>query len=482
MKHFTNLRMWLIAALVFVGGASVMADKFVKIANHSDVTAEGVYLIVDVTSKSALTSANGTTAAPTAVPVTITNDVIEGEIDNVLKWQFTAVDGGYMIYPVGDNSKWLYSTDANNGVRVGTNANKAFELNVTDAGKPDYKGFKHIATNPRYLGVYNNQDWRAYTSIHANIEKSTIELFKLDTSVPVDPTINAQGLVEFLTPVNTPLEKTITVSGANLTGAITISGAVDPFTVNPTSLGAEGGQVTITYNPTAAGTHTATLTLSSEGAPNKTIDLAGVAIATEGKGTEQSPFTCADVKLLNNTTGPVDKYWVKGYIVGVPTEGSAEGLTKVTLQAPFAATAVALSDNENAGEEDLNTMIGVQLPAGDIRTAINLLDNPENLKREVSVYGTLEGYFSGAPGVKNLTDYKLGWKSGVQTPTQSKDIWAQDGKVMINAEKAAKLTVFDITGKKVIERAIHIGMNEIEISINGVYVIKVGDITRKVIL
>lgn len=404
MKHFTTLKMLFLTVAFMLFGGNLMADKFIKIANHSDVTEDGVYLIVDVTSGRALTSANGSTAAPTAVSIPLSGDIIEGTIADDLKWQFTAADGGYTIYPIGDDTKWLYSTNANNGVRVGTNSNKVFELNVTDVTKPNYKGFKHVGTG-RYLGVYISQDWRAYGTIGTNIDKTQIEIFELDTSIPVDPTISVQGVVEMLAIVNTPTNETVKVNAANLTAGITISGAVAPFAVTPTSLGSEGGDITITYSPTAAGTHTATLVLSSAGADNRTIELSGEAFATVGDGSKTNPFTVADVKLLNNSTDSGDNFWVKGYIVGVPTSGTADGLTNVTLQPPFGPTAIALADQPE--ETDVSTMIGVQLPAGDIRAALNLLDNPVNLNQEVSVYGVLEGYFSGAPGVTKTSDYEL---------------------------------------------------------------------------
>ena len=44
---------------------------FTKLANHTDVTAEGTYMIVDVNGGYALTSANGSSSAPTAVSVVI---------------------------------------------------------------------------------------------------------------------------------------------------------------------------------------------------------------------------------------------------------------------------------------------------------------------------------------------------------------------------------------------------------------------------
>ena len=89
--------------------------------------------------------------------------------------------------------------------------------------------------------------------------------------ITVDPaTVDA-----FSTEVGTPVTATVNVTGENLTGDITatVSGD-DAFTA-----ALENGVLTITYNPTAAGNHTATLTLSSAGAQDVTIALTGTATA-----------------------------------------------------------------------------------------------------------------------------------------------------------------------------------------------------------
>ena len=149
---------------------------FNKLATHTDVTNNGIYMIVDVAGGYALTSANGSGSAPTAVAVAIENDAITGNIADELQWNFRAVDGGYKINPINDTTKFLYSTSSNNGVRVGTNTNNVWELNITDGA--NYHGFKNVATS-RYIGVYNNQDWRTYTSIHDNIKNTQMEIFVL---------------------------------------------------------------------------------------------------------------------------------------------------------------------------------------------------------------------------------------------------------------------------------------------------------------
>ncbi len=151
---------------------------FNKLTSHTDVTNEGIYMIVDVAGGYALTSANGTSSAPTAVAVTIENDAITGNIADELQWNFTAVDGGYKINPINSTSTYLYTTNTNNGVRVGTNTNNVWGLDITGSSTQNYHGFKNVAFN-RYLGVYNNQDWRTYTSINDNIKNTQIEIFVL---------------------------------------------------------------------------------------------------------------------------------------------------------------------------------------------------------------------------------------------------------------------------------------------------------------
>jgi hypothetical protein len=202
---------------------------FNKLANHTDVTNTGIYMIVDVKGGYALTSANGSASAPTAVAVTIENDAITGEIDAALQWNIKTTTGGYKINPISDTTAYLYTTNGNNGVRVGTNTNNVWELNITDSSKPDYHGFKNVAFN-RYIGVYSNQDWRTYTTIHNNIKNTQIEIFVLGDA-PTPSTYN------------------VAVAAGITNGTVS---------VNPTS-GSAGTTITVTATP-SSGYELATLT------------------------------------------------------------------------------------------------------------------------------------------------------------------------------------------------------------------------------
>ena len=78
---------------------------------------------------------------------------------------------------------------------------------------------------------------------------------------------------------------TITISGANLVGdvSVALSGAnADQFSISTTSVTAASAMasaqaITVTYSPTTAGAHTATITFSSTGAVDKTVTVTGTA-------------------------------------------------------------------------------------------------------------------------------------------------------------------------------------------------------------
>lgn len=94
-----------------------------------------------------------------------------------------------------------------------------------------------------------------------------------------DPTIYATpNTVNLSANPGATATETVAVTGSNLTTGITatVSGQdASLFSVSPASLGTSGGNLTVTYSPTAVGTHTATITLSSAGANDVTITVNG---------------------------------------------------------------------------------------------------------------------------------------------------------------------------------------------------------------
>lgn len=125
-----------------------------------------------------------------------------------------------------------------------------------------------------------------------------------------------------------------------------------------------------------------------------------------GDGTEASPYTVAQV--LAGATGT--EVWVEGYIVGWVDGMNLKEGANFTAPATSASN-ILIGPEKVTGVEDC---VPVQLPVGAVRTALNLMDNKDNLGKKVAVKGNLEAYF-GAKGVKTVTDYKL---DGQSTPEQ----------------------------------------------------------------
>ena len=133
-------------------------EKWVKTAVGS-ITANDVFVIVG--GGYAVTNDNGTTNPPAAVPVTINNDALSTSPDANLQWNISGnATDGYVFYPNGSTTVWLYCTNTNNGVRVGTNDNSSFII--------DDNGYLVHKATSRYLSLFSNSQWRCYTNTNNN--------------------------------------------------------------------------------------------------------------------------------------------------------------------------------------------------------------------------------------------------------------------------------------------------------------------------
>lgn len=165
-----------------------------------------------------------------------------------------------------------------------------------------------------------------------------------DSETPATPviTVDPATVDAFSTVAGTPVTATVNVTGENLTGDITatVSGEnADCFTA-----ALENGKLTITYNPTAAGNHTATVTLSSTGAQDVTIALNGTATEAQPYAVTVNPENGYDFGnvLVDNT-----KVWT----ITVTNNGTqAVTPTLNGIEAPFSTTytATTLAAGESA--------------------------------------------------------------------------------------------------------------------------------------
>ncbi len=93
--------------------------------------------------------------------------------------------------------------------------------------------------------------------------------------------------------------------------------------------------------------------------------------------------------------------WVCGHIVGGDLSSSS-----ASFQKPFESRTNLLL-GPRSSTSDKETCLSVQLPTGEIRDALNLVDNPELLGRRICIKGNIVEAYYGIPGMKGVTEYEL---------------------------------------------------------------------------
>ena len=125
-----------------------------------------------------------------------------------------------------------------------------------------------------------------YSSYNFNVYQQMVIGIQPPSGASATPTLSVSPTsLSFSTTAGQTVSKTFTVTGTNLTGNVTLTktDANGAYTISPTTISASaaasGATVTVTYKPTAAGTHTGSITIASSGATSKTVSLSGTATA-----------------------------------------------------------------------------------------------------------------------------------------------------------------------------------------------------------
>ena len=184
------------------------------------------------------------------------------------------------------------------------------------------------------------------------------------------------------------------VVGANLTHDITYT-IHDADKLQATgTLTADGGTLQLTFTVSAEGEYELPIELASGTDVIQDVTFKASVLTVSGLGTSKDdPFSVADVVAINNRLPGTEKYWVKGYIVGCAANGGA-------LATEDVASNIAIGDAADQTEG----LVPVELPSGDIRTAVNIKDTPANKGKVIKVHGQLISYFT-FTGVKAVDDY-----------------------------------------------------------------------------
>lgn len=285
------------------------------------------------------------------------------------------------------------------------------------------------------------------------------------TEASADGTLSFKnaGDVNFGVALNGMQTQIVDVLAEGLAGDITVAVAGEGFSADVTTLPAAGGSINVTYQGAQSGTNNGTITLTS-GNLTQTANL--VAVVAENEGTLANPLDADDVILLCDKAGE-NEFWVSGVIAGSASNGG-----KLAEETTYSNLALGTGE----------PYIPVQLPKGDIRTAINPADNPEMVGKTVWVKGQLLTYFSFA-GVKNVIDYSLdGINSGLTALDGNKvvanRVFAVNGYIKTTGNNET-VRVYNVTGKLV---ATGVAGRDIHVAQKGIYIVKVGEKATKVVV
>ena len=147
-----------------------------KIA-FADITADDTIAITMTKDKTTWVLPNDGTAqkAASAITGTVSGDTLTTTSESQFGWKVIKSTDTFQLVSASDNTKYLYSTDKNNGIRQGKGESRDWKVDATS-------GYLFNVAQKRYVGVYNQQDWRSYTSLHTNIAGQSLNFWKLETT------------------------------------------------------------------------------------------------------------------------------------------------------------------------------------------------------------------------------------------------------------------------------------------------------------
>lgn len=328
----------LLTIVCTVGGYSQTWEK----VSLTDLTTDDVFVIVGTISNKTYALPNTeTTDQPAAVAITISTDgnQITGDVTDNLKWNIEKSEEKYTFYPNGNKKAWLYN-DTKTKLGIGsTGTNKTFKY-VAISSK-QYEGLLNTSTN-RYICIYSDKDWRAYTN--NNIKATKISYYKYTTSSTSSATTTTFGansdktftftngtLEGFTTPTATAKKSDDNTDLSNLieyTSSDADIVAVDSKTGELTFTNTKFGKATITATLPKTDTYqTSTDSYFVENKDNHTatsLSFNGTDVTlTEGKTDAGTDFTGYTATEASNIAGTIT-YAASGDAVATvnPTTGA----------------------------------------------------------------------------------------------------------------------------------------------------------------
>lgn len=193
-------------------------------------------------------------------------------------------------------------------------------------------------------------------------------------------------------------------------------------------------------NVTLTGYGVATITVVTAETDTYLASQAGYTLYNiKGEGTLENPYIASDLGFYKGKVS--DKVWVKGTILGSYANGGVIAAEPQVSNLALGSADFFVPVQLSTGSEDMKT----------VRTDLNPKDNPDNVGKEVYIYGQIVEYFSTA-GIKNTSDYSWDGHKGVTSITGvTTDTDANAAVYTIDGRRAVKAGrgLYIIGGRKV---------------------------------
>lgn len=157
---------------------------------------------------------------------------MSGPINDEFRWVVSASNDKIRIASYSDESQYLYTNNANDGLRIGQTDDTWTVSETSDAGVFNLKSTSY----DRYVAVYKNQDWRAYTNLGNSDTEYGVQLYRvvdnkdrLDSPViTVVPNSTNDGLILSWTDVDNATEYDVYCSGQD---PVSVPAGVETYTI-----------------------------------------------------------------------------------------------------------------------------------------------------------------------------------------------------------------------------------------------------------
>ena len=344
----------------------------------ADIKADDIVVIVWTNGNTswAISSANGSSGAPVALVVTVDGNQLTGEIKDAIKWNISNDNGNLTIHPNGTTATWLYCTNNNNGVRVGTNANKVFTIDAAS-------GYLKNTETSRYVGVYTtNPDVRCYTSTTTNIAGQTLSFYVYSEGTSGGDNGGSEGGETECIHTNTTtttVDATCTESGSVTitcdacgeivsTEEISATGHINTNTTTDDATCTESGSIIVSCNDCGVNVSTQEIEALGHTAANAEgkCDRCGIKLSVSNVEKELSFSSTANRTVFNTS----QQVWEANGITLTNDKGSGSNVadyanparfykgSKIVVKASGKITKIVFDCNTTAYATDLKNSIG----------------------------------------------------------------------------------------------------------------------------